>query len=255
MKDPQRMSDADTGRAANDPVRAIAVLGEPTRRRIYELVTSRRDPVGREEVAGALGIGRELAAFHLDRLAAAGLLETEYKRLTGRTGPGAGRPAKLYRRASRDVAVSLPARDYERVAEVFADAIERLEANDREAAKAVEATIDDVARIRGRQSGEETRAKAGRRPGATKLRAGLLEALGAAGYEPRTDPVEGTIRLENCPFHALSAAHRDLTCGMNLAWANGVVEGLGDGHLRAELAPEPGYCCVTFSEDAGEPSA
>jgi predicted ArsR family transcriptional regulator len=138
---------------------------------------------------------------------------------------------------------------------VFADAIERLDAHDHAAAKEVEATIDDVARTRGRQSGAEARTKAGRRPGATKLRAGLLETLGAAGYEPRTDPVEGTIRLENCPFHALSAGHRDLTCGMNLAWANGVLDGLGDGHLRAELAPEPGYCCVTFTETTGEPPA
>jgi predicted ArsR family transcriptional regulator len=233
---------------SNDPVRAIAVLGEPTRRRIYELVTSRRDPVGREEVAKALTIGRELAAFHLDRLTAAGLLDVEYRRLTGRSGPGAGRPAKLYRRTRRDVAVSLPARDYERIAEVFADAIERLSTEDSGAAKAVEATIDEVARTRGRQSGAEARRKAGRRPGAKKLRAGLLEALGAAGYEPRTDPAEGTIRLENCPFHALSGAHRDLTCGMNLAWAYGVLDGLGDTQLRAELAPEPGYCCVTFSE-------
>ena len=35
------------------------------------------------------------AAFHLDRMAEAGLLDVGYRRLTGRVGPGAGRTAKV----------------------------------------------------------------------------------------------------------------------------------------------------------------
>src|SRR5262245_53419884 len=112
------------GTERSDPVAAIALLAESKRRRLYEYVTARREPVGRDEAAAAMGIGRELAAFHLDRLAEAGLLDVEYRRLGERRGPGAGRPAKLYRRSGSEVAVSLPARDYERLAELLATAIE-----------------------------------------------------------------------------------------------------------------------------------
>ena len=71
---------------------------------------------------------------------------------------------------------------------------------------------------------------------------------GAGGFEPPTTDPSALIRLQNCPYHALSATHRDLTCGMNEAWAEGVLEGLGDAGLTPNLAPEPGYCCVRFEE-------
>lgn len=224
-----------------DAVGAIALLDEPKRRALYEYVTSRPEPVGREEAATALGIGRELAAFHLDRLAGAGLLDVEYRRLGERRGPGGGRPAKLYRRSTREVSVSLPARDYERLAGLLAAAIERdPDEGSRQAAA-------EVAHARGEAEGAQARAKAGPQPGPGQLRAGLVEVLGEVGYEPGTD-ASGAIRLQNCPYHALSATHRDLTCGMNLAWAEGVLEGIGDVKLEAELAPEPGYCCVVFRD-------
>ena len=109
-----------------DPIQVASVLAEPTRRSLYEFVVARHEPIGRDEAAAAVGISRELAAFHLDRLVGAGLLQTEYRRLTGRTGPGAGRPAKLYRRATGDIEFSLPQRHYERAAELMATALERI---------------------------------------------------------------------------------------------------------------------------------
>src|SRR5512135_2574892 len=216
------------GMSSRDPVAAIALLDEPKRRRLYEYVTSRREPVGRDEAARELGIGRELAAFHLDRLAEGGLLDVEYRRLGGRTGPGAGRPAKLYRRSASEVAVSLPARDYERLAELLADAIERADRST--GGQSAEGAADEGARARGVEEGHTARSKAGSgAPGSGALRAGLIQLLGEVGYEPTT-VADGSIRLQNCPYHALSASHRDLTCGMNLAWAEGVLEGLnGDG--------------------------
>jgi predicted ArsR family transcriptional regulator len=249
----------------SDPVAAIALLDEPKRRRLYEYVTARHEPVGRDEAASELGIGRELAAFHLDRLATAGLLDVEYRRLGDRRGPGAGRPAKLYRRSASEFALSLPARDYERLAEMLAGAIERADARAAApgataAAHPAEQAADEGAREWGRGEGRAARpAKGSRRGGRSATHARLLEVLGEIGYEPTTTP-DGTIRLQNCPYHALSATHRDLTCGMNLAWAEGVLEGLGDQGgkdtgLVAELAPEPGYCCVVFRDaEVGAPS-
>src|SRR6185436_20123991 len=114
-------------RAVSDPVEAVALLEEPNRRRLYELVTVNREPISREEAAAELGISRDLAAHHLDRLLDAGLLEVEYRRKGGRTGPGAGRPAKLYKRTQRDVSVSFPSRRYDVAAELLATAFDRLD--------------------------------------------------------------------------------------------------------------------------------
>jgi predicted ArsR family transcriptional regulator len=221
-----------------NPIDAVALLEEPNRRHLYDLVVASGVPVGRDDAAGSLGISRELAAFHLDRLVEAGLLETEFRRLGGRSGPGAGRPAKLYRRASREVAISLPPRSYDVAADVMATAFDRLAGTP--AAEAV--TV--VARERGIAAGKDARRKAGPRPGRRRVQAGLLDVLRRAGYEPEVDSASGTVSLRNCPFDSLAAGHRQLTCGMNLAWTQGVVAGLGDSHAQVELAPAPGRCCV-----------
>src|SRR5215210_6140446 len=101
---------------------ALSALGDPTRRSAYDHVSAAGRAVGRDEVASALGIGRTLAAYHLDRLARAGLLSVAYARRSGRTGPGAGRPAKLYERSERELAVSVPPRDYGLAARLLAHA-------------------------------------------------------------------------------------------------------------------------------------
>ena len=231
--------------SVENAVGAVALLDEPNRRKLYQLVAASETPVGRDEAAAALGVSRELAAFHLDRLVAAGMLETEYRRLGGRRGPGAGRPAKLYRRADRELAVSFPARHYDLAADLMATALDRL--GGKKGARAA-AT---VARERGSTVGAAIRRGVGARSGARRLLAGLLEVLRGAGYEPEVDASTGTLVLRNCPYHALTADHRDLTCGMNFAWAEGIVETLGSP-VNAELAPETGRCCVVFHAAPGE---
>lgn len=226
--------------AVDNPIEAVALLEEPNRQRLFDLMVASDEPVGRDDAAAALGISRELAAFHLDRLVEVGLLETEYRRLSGRTGPGAGRPAKLYRRADREVAISLPPRRYGLAADLMATTLDRLGGGS--GAEAVAA----VARERGTKVGVEARQDAGPRPGRRRLLTGLMDVLRGAGYEPQTETTDGTVRLRNCPYHALASSHRELTCGMNLAWAEGVVDGLGDSKVGVDLAPEPGRCCVVF---------
>src|SRR6476661_2344927 len=106
---PDHQTEDEVEARGGDAIAAAAVLAEPVRRALYEHVADRDAPVDRDEAAAATGIGRPLAAFHLDRLVAAGLLEVEYRRRSGRTGPGAGRPAKFYRRTrGLNVDLSLP---------------------------------------------------------------------------------------------------------------------------------------------------
>ena len=171
----------------------MAALAEPTRRRLYDLVAASNEPVGRDDAVEALGISRELAAFHLDRLVEAGLLQTEYRRRNGRTGPGAGRPAKLYRRADRVVEISLPARRYDRAAELMATAIGRLGA-----VSGIE-TLARVARERGTAVGAEAMRGAGPRSGRLQTVRGLVDVLrGAAtsrGSSPMARSVSGTARM------------------------------------------------------------
>lgn len=221
-------------------IETVALLDEPARRALYDAVIDSSHPLSRDEAAAAAGSTRALAAFHLDKLVAAGLLDVEYRRLSGRTGPGAGRPSKLYRRSAREVGVSLPDRHYEVPAELLATAIEQL------TGPTPPDALRTAARDLGAQIGSTTRRRKGSRPSRQRLRAALEETLEARGYEPTETP-SGEIRFRNCPFHALVDNHRDLVCNMNLALAEGILDGLGDDRFTARLDPQPGQCCVAIS--------
>lgn len=209
-----------------DPVSAVATLDEPTRRRLYEHVTRHDAPVGRDELAAALELPRATVAFHLDRLLAEGLLDVSYERRSGRTGPGAGRPAKLYRRAERQVTVSLPERRYDLAGHLLAAALEEAEGT----GEPTRTVLERRARERGREMGENART------------GGVLDALEAHGFEPYERGDE--VLLRNCPFHTLAREHTTLVCAMNVSLLDGLLAGHGDTALRARLDPQPGHCCV-----------
>jgi predicted ArsR family transcriptional regulator len=208
----------------------VAALADPTRRALYEYVVSRPEPVGREEAAGALELAAHTANFHLDRLVDAGLLTTEFRRLTGRTGPGAGRPAKLYRRADRQWSVSLPDRHYDLVGDILASGIERARAS----GSTLEVAIDEAASDTGRAIGSAAA------PGDLET---FADVLAGQGFEPRLDD-DDTVLLANCPFDALAKTHTELVCGLNRSFVQGVADGLGCAGVTAHLEPEPGQCCV-----------
>ncbi|HET6746016.1 MAG TPA: helix-turn-helix domain-containing protein [Candidatus Limnocylindria bacterium] len=214
----------------------LAVLAEPVRRRLYLHVAAQSGPVSRDEAAAAVEIGRPLAAHHLDRLVQAGLLNAEYQRRSGRSGPGAGRPAKLYRAAARELRVTLPQRRYEVAAELMAATIGQPSGG-------LE-TLEDVAHRYGSTLGSEARRRAGPRAGAAKRRTAVASVLRDAGYQPVVR--DGEVRLLNCPFHELAQRHRDVTCNMNLAMLRGILAGAGLPEGAARLDPQPGTCCVAI---------
>ncbi|MEV4757594.1 transcriptional regulator [Micromonospora sp. NPDC049559] len=210
---------------------AVSLLADPVRRAAYQAVVAASGPVGRDEVAAALDVGRTLAAFHLDKLVAAGLLAVSYARRSGRTGPGAGRPAKLYRRAAGEHVVTVPPRAYRSAAELLAEAVERAGA---------EETLYRVARA----AGESSAAAAG-----DAVAGDVPGLLAERGYQPVSD---GTaIRLRNCPFDRLAEQFPPLVCGMNLALIEGVLAGAGRDDWRSRLDPIPGHCCVLIEPPDG----
>jgi predicted ArsR family transcriptional regulator len=211
----------------------LAALAEPLRRRLYRYVARSAAPVGREEAAEAVGVPVHTAKFHLDRLVDDGLLEVEYRRLTGRTGPGAGRPAKLYRRSDRELTVSLPPRHYDLLSEVLAAAA----AASVERRVPVDEVAPGVARDRGRALGSARRAQSGE---PLEQVAAVLEEV---GYEPRVE--DERLVLDNCPFDRIARDHTTLVCGLNLDLVTGVIDGLGCPGVDASLEPSPGRCCVS----------
>lgn len=232
------MDDHDAQCDSDADLAALAALGDPLRRRLYRFVGGQDHPVGRDEAAEGVGTSRSTAAFHLDRLVDDGLLDAEFRRLTGRQGPGAGRPAKLYRRAARDIAVSLPARRYELAAGLLAAAVTESTAT----GAPVGATLQRLARERGTDMAGTVTGHTGRRATRAARARTTSEALAAEGYEPRAG--EDEIVLGNCPFSAVVADHPELVCRMNLALLEGFTAGLPGGGVMARLEPTEGACCV-----------
>jgi len=219
---------------------ALAALGDPTRRRLYDYVAARPEGAGRDDAARGVGISRMLAAFHLDKLLAAGLLVAEYRRLSGRRGPGAGRPSKVYRRAPRAIAVELPPRRYADAAQLLAAAVEAAGSTGTRAAHR-------GARDFGHALGAEARRLAGPRPTRERLLEAGEAVLRRYGFEPGRDG--DTLLLHNCPFDALARTHRETICHMNLHLLTGFLGGLKARGLTARLDPAPGRCCVVVRHD------
>lgn len=222
-------------------VRGVAALDHPVTQAVYGLLVQ-RGRLSRDDAAERLTIARSVAAFHLDKLVSAGLAEAHFERLTGRSGPGAGRPAKVYRRSDRDIELSLPERHYDVAGGVLAAALERAA----EEGVPVRQAVRDAAVETGRALGETARAETGAGASKAKRRGALLRVLERHGYEPQLR--DRDIVLRNCPFHVLAEQHRTLVCGMNLELLSGVIEGVGGEDLvSARLAPEAGSCCVRMT--------
>jgi predicted ArsR family transcriptional regulator len=218
----------------------VSCLDDRVRGRLYTFVSGRTEPVGRDEAAAALGIGRALTVYHLDKLVQAGLLTASYRRPPGRRGPGAGRPAKVYSRSDGEFTVTVPAREYELAAGLLVQAV----AADRSGQ--TRAALHDAARQLGAGLGTRHRTESAhgdaRRP---DVKATLTEH----GFEPWRDD-RGTIRMRNCPFRRLADLHPEVVCHMNLALIEGLVAGLGADGLNPVLDPGPDHCCVAIQRPA-----
>jgi predicted ArsR family transcriptional regulator len=195
------------------------------RRALYRFVAAQPEPVTREQAAAAVGVAQHTAKFHLDRLVDGRLLEAGYRRPPGRGGPGAGRPAKVYRRSGTDLDVSLPERRYDLAGRLLVKAVAQAERT----GSPVSEALREVATLAGRSAG-------------TQAPSDLFDALAADGYEPRRDG--GGITLANCPFHALAREATELVCGMNRAYLEGMLRGIGETGFAARVDPAPGRCCV-----------
>lgn len=205
-----------------DPLAGLSSLDDPVRRRLYQYIAFCDEPASRDDAAAAAEISRTLAAYHLDKLAEAGILSVSYARPAGRTGPGAGRPAKRYARTREELSVTVPPRNYRLLADLLVAAMD----------------TDDSGKVRAAVGA------AARRTGESSAAAhGVLGALRECGYEPE-QTAGGDVELRNCPFEQLARQHTELVCELNLQLIQGMLEGVGEPTQRAALAPCDGRCCV-----------
>jgi predicted ArsR family transcriptional regulator len=224
-------------------IAGIAALDQPIRRDLYQLLAASDGWTSRDDAAAALGIHRSVAAFHLDKLADAGVIEVRFQRTTGRQGPGAGRPSKLYRPSQDEIAASVPDRHYDLAGSLLASAVAE---STRTGAPAADC-LRVAARAAGRAIGDEAARAVEHVRRGDEWGQAVVEVLARHGYEPEVGS-GGEIALANCPFHRLAEEHRQLVCGMNLDFLGGLLEGVRPhAHLSPHLDPQPGWCCVRIS--------
>jgi predicted ArsR family transcriptional regulator len=220
-----------------DALAMLAALDDPVRGRLYRYVRRRGRPVTREEAAAEAGVSRKLAAFHLDKLVAAGLLEARYEAPPGRPRR-VGRTPKAYWPSRAEVRVSIPERRYDLLAELLVDALDQ-----DQHAEAGRAAMG-LARERGLDLGGHIRKERRLgRPGAERTLSTAAEALDGLGFETVRDD-QATLTLRNCPFQALAKRAPELVCGINREFVDGLVRGLGNRGVRVLLEPRPERCCV-----------
>ena len=208
---------------------AIGLLRDPVRRALYGHVAGAEGEVSRNQAAEAVGVQRGLAAFPRAMRVAGGRLGACFRGLGAGRARGAGRPAKLYRRASGEVAASLPPRTYETAAHLLAEAVEQTGA-------------DLELQAAARRAGEQ----AGRRAVTASAETEIEPVLASRGYQPYRDGP--WLRLRNCPFANLAGEYPVLVCAMNLCLIEGLLEGIGERAGRAAMDPAPGRCCVVVSD-------
>ena len=208
-----------------DRVAAVSSLDEPNRRALFDHVSRSYAPVSRDQAAAALGLARSTAVFHLDRLSAVLRCRGVLSRLTGRTGPGAGRPSKLYRRTDDEISVTVPERRYDFAGQLAFAAIEESTRTGQPARDTLLRIAHDIGRALG--------------AGAASFESVLEEH----GFEPRLDGAGGIV-LGNCPFHRLAQQHTETVCHLNLELLRGAAEGSSDHLHTLVLDPAIGRFCV-----------
>ena len=196
----------------------VAALGDPTRRRVFFTVREAGELMGKVDVAEAVGITRRLAGFHLDKLVEQGFLRAEFQRRNGRTGPGAGRPAKLYALAESEEDSRLNVKHYDLLAELLLKAMSDRSGED------PQEVLERVGYEFGRELGEAER-QAGRSPSyatTTDAVTGVVGVLTRFGFGA-TESEGGGFTARMCPFEEMAKVDPQRVCGLDRAIWRGVL--------------------------------
>jgi len=207
----------------------LAAVGDPELRDALLYARGQARPVTADELATAKDVHRNVARSRLERLVEAGLLAPAYERRSGRSGPGAGRPAKTYSVVPQLESIEFPANHSESLTALLVDAL---------AAGGGRERLRETGVAFGRELGRA----AGLRP-VKKLEAGferLCEAVRTLGYQASLEQVEpngAVIASPTCPLRPLVRARREaveIDRGMWAGLASCAVSGVDVSRVSCE---------------------
>ena len=192
-------------------------LGDATRRGIYIAIRESPEPMTASQIAELFAIHANVARHHLDRLVADGYLQVTRRRPSGRTGPGAGRPAKHYEPTRKNVSLQFPARRYDLLAELLLRVIERIAPED------ASAIADEI----GREYGRELAAEIGfpNESGYDTAAIAVAKALIGVGFEVEARPGDHELVTRFCPFGESAKNHPAIVCQLDQGLVSGLLEG------------------------------
>jgi predicted ArsR family transcriptional regulator len=215
-----------------------AALGDPTRRAIFIAVRESGEPMTSSDVAGLFGIHANVARHHLDKLAGEGYLRVSHRRQNGRSGPGAGRPAKCYESTSKEIDLHFPTRRADVLIELLLRVIARAGVSDLKAA----------AEAVGREYGREIAAEIGSpdERGYDEAVKAVAEAMTGVGFHMSPDLDRHRLLTSFCPFGDAATGHPDVVCSLDRGMVGGLFEQLSQG-CEPILHPSPADddACVT----------
>jgi predicted ArsR family transcriptional regulator len=222
-------------------VERLDAIGESELREALLYVRGSAEPVTADEAAVALSVHRSVARGRLERLVRAGVVETSFARRSGRTGPGAGRPAKLYSAAPEAQALEFPPRY---LPALFARLLDDVPADGRE--ESLRAAGEDFGRDLARLAGLRAR---------TRVEDGLervCAAVRSLGFQAALERVDGDtamISTPTCPLRPLVTEHPEAALIDRGMWAGLVERGIRG--VQAESVECETHSCL----DGGESCA
>ncbi|MGZ5414882.1 MAG: helix-turn-helix transcriptional regulator [Aeromicrobium sp.] len=190
-------------------------------RKVLDAVADHGAPISVNTLATVVGTHPNTVRGHLDTLTDAGLISRERAPITGR-----GRPSWLYRPTP---AANTTGNEYAGLANALAGELERASEHPRE--DAVEAGEHWAQELAPGAPGEGPRRQ-------------LLVLLDELGFDPDPEPVDGRVRLRNCPMIDSAARHPEVVCGVHLGLVRGILKSVGGDPDGAELLAfyEPDAC-------------
>jgi predicted ArsR family transcriptional regulator len=222
-------------------VERLDAIGDRELRDALLYVRGSATPVTADDAAAALDVHRSVARGRLERLVQAGVLQTSFARRSGRTGPGAGRPAKLYFAAPEAEALEFPPRH---LPALMARLLDEVPADDRERALGAA----------GRHFGRDLANAADLRP-RTRVTDGLehvcaaVRSLGFQAALDRVDSDTAVITTPTCPLRPLVMERPEAALIDRGMWAGLVERGIRG--VQAESVECETHACL----DGGESCA
>ena len=208
-----------------DPQKVSAVLADPTRYNIYQSILTAPHPVNAGEVAEQFGLHPNVARTHLNKLADIGLVVA----MAEKTGKG-GRPGYLYSPSGSAVSLTVPARDFQLLADLLVQSLALLGEGAKEA-------IEQIGRTFGKRLGQEAATvTSAQQEELVRTCAEALHRLGIMTHVAHAEDGSWTLVLKTCGFKEVAAVHPEQVCSLCKAMVEGITQAVAEAQPQVTQA-------------------